>query len=84
MTNSDVVFNQNDGIGVVNIGQIITVHLPGEKMRAEVVGIHEEGGVAVKLTGFPMTKEHNHRTGDVVDCRMVRGAIGDGRWELIR
>lgn len=68
--------------GGVSPGQNITVYLPGEAMRAEVLGVREDGGATVKLLGIAMNKDHHLRTGDTVECRLVRSALGQ-RWEPV-
>lgn len=68
--------------GGVSPGQNITVYLPGEAMRAEVVGVHENGHAVVKLLGLSMVKDHRLKTGDVIECAMVGSTLGK-RWEPV-
>lgn len=69
--------------GEVSVGQNISVQLPGELMRAEVLGIHEENGdIEAKLLGITMSKEHQYKPEDVVRCRLKPTKLWP-RWEPV-
>lgn len=51
-----------------NVGDNLTLTLPGEALRATVVRIVDEDHVMAEIISQPMTRGHMFRLGDVVGC----------------
>jgi hypothetical protein len=62
------------------VGTELTVALPGERLRAEVLRIVDANHVIVFLGGQPMTRGHLFRKGDTIGCRRVQTALEE-LWE---
>ena len=56
-------------------GSEITVALPGEKLRVNVVRVINAHAIVVEITSQPMTKGHMFRRGDVVGCKRVHNGL---------
>ena len=67
---------------VPEIGTLLTVQLPGEKIRATVKAMSGNDAVIVELTAVPMTKNHTFKQGDTIACRRKPLMFGFGEtWE---
>jgi hypothetical protein len=64
------------------VGGWLTVYLPGEVMRCEVVKLVDANRVLIEITGQPMSKSHQYRKGDRTGARR-RIAYGRDVWEAL-
>jgi hypothetical protein len=64
------------------VGSFLTVMLPGEKMRCEVVDLVDGDRVLVEISGQPMTRTHHYRKGDRTGARR-RIEFGREVWEAL-
>lgn len=67
---------------VPQIGEVITVTLPGEIIRAEVVRILDDDNIVCKLQQ-PMAKSHSFHKNDLVNFHRAKGFMRE-HWEADR
>jgi hypothetical protein len=66
------------------IGQTITVDLPDERTRAEVVQVVSDSALLVKLTQFTTAaKSHPYHKGDVVAVQLRKDGMNQQAWIAI-
>jgi len=66
------------------VGQLITVNLPDERTRAEVVQVISETGCLAKIAQFTTAaKSHSYRKGDIVAVQMRKDGMGQQGWTAI-
>lgn len=68
---------------VPEVGNIITVELPGERTRATIERVISDEAVIAKLQTFTTSKEHDYRKGDLVPCRFTDVGMGATGWLAI-
>lgn len=62
------------------VDDLLTIQLPGEKIRATVKRIIDNDAILVELTYMPMAKSHQFKIGDVVACRRVQNVLWGESW----
>ena len=68
---------------VPNVGQVLTVDLPGERIRVTVGEIVDPDHFRAKIDMAPLGKSgHKYKLNDVVLFRRTSGQIGD-TWEAV-
>lgn len=67
------------------VGHVITLDLPGERIRAEIQGVVSDDAVVAKIVGTPVAKTpHGYQRNDTVCCRRgVAEGIGTECWQVI-
>ncbi len=68
------------------IGSYLTVELPGERMRATVKDVIDEKTVVVEIIIIPMTKSHDYKQGNFVECALENGIFGKnwvGKYKML-
>ncbi len=68
-------------LGDVKVGQLLTVQLPDERTRGEVVEVIDQDHIRAKLIITPMSKTHSYRLGQSPHFHRVKGDMGD-KWEV--
>lgn len=58
-------------------GDIVTVDLPGEKLRATVVRMIDDDTLLAEITGTPFMRSHMFRAGDIIACRRSYSVLGE-------
>ena len=62
----------------------ITLHLPGEMLRAKVKRVSNPDAIVAEIDSIPMGKSHNYRRGDIVPCRRtVDNFLNTEGWEIV-
>ena len=63
------------------VGQLITVELPDERTRAEIIKVISETAVLAKISQFTTaSKSHPYKKGDVVGAQLKPGNLGQIAW----
>lgn len=66
------------------VGQLITVELPDERTRAEVVKVISETAVLAKISQFTTaSKSHSYKKDDVVGAQMKKSNLGQMAWVAV-
>jgi hypothetical protein len=61
----------------------VTVDLPGEKVRAIIVGVVNDDAIIAKLVGPMISKTHTYKAGDPVPCRRGIDGMGVEVWSAV-
>lgn len=64
------------------VGTILTIDLPGERVRAPVVTVYDGDHVFVELDSAPMSRTHQYRIGDRVLVQRRDAMMGQS-WEVM-
>lgn len=62
-------------------GTMLTVDLPGERLRAQVTSVYDQDTVFVVI-GQPLTKNHTYRKDDLITCLRTQTDLGE-IWEAM-
>lgn len=65
------------------LGDVITVQLPDERVRAVIEGIVSDTAVTARLQNHSVSRSHNYRKGDLVACRFEKTEVGPRCWIAI-
>lgn len=66
------------------VGDTITVELPDERTRAEVIKVISDTAVLARLATFTTAKgSHNYRKDDVIPCRFQKLGMGVPGWRVV-
>ena len=66
------------------VGHTITVDLPGERIRAEIMGVSNDDAVVCKVMGTPIAKTpHGVVKDDMICVRRAENSIGMECWTMI-
>lgn len=77
---SNFVPHKSGRLSVPKIGQLLSVTLPGEILRAEVVDVIDDDHIVCKIAQ-PMAKSHNYQAGQNVRFRRSMGLVREF-WEV--
>lgn len=69
--------------GKIEPGIILTVTIPGERIRAMVKKIVRKGQLLCQIENVPMAKGHNYRQGDMIAVKHSLNALGHAQWIAI-
>lgn len=61
------------------INSSLTIELTGERLRTIVKDVISPTKVIAEITSSPMTKGHDYKQGDFVQCHKEHSPLGD-RW----
>lgn len=65
------------------VGDAITVELPDERTRAEVIKVISDTAVIAKLSTYTTSKSHNYRKGDLVPLRFQTLDMNIPGWRAV-
>lgn len=65
------------------VDELIPVHLPHERIRAQVVDVLSTDAIVVNLFSRPQGKGHDYKEGDWVRCERRPGPIAGEAWEAV-
>lgn len=65
------------------VGDMTTVHLPGEITRAEIRKVTSERTMIAELSSFTTAKDHPYKKGDLVPFRLKKNGLNQQIWEAI-
>jgi hypothetical protein len=65
---------------VPKVDAYLTISLPGELLRAQVLKVVSDDSVIVEICSEPLARSHNYKFRDVVICRRKVGMFGED-WE---
>lgn len=70
---------------VPEVGDTVTIELPDERTRAEIVRAISNATVIVRLTQYltASSKSHSYKKGDLVPCRFVTGPMNQMMWKAV-
>jgi len=65
-------------------GDIITINLPGEMIRAVVERVSSDDAVVARIDSIPMAKGHLYKKNDIVPARrIVDDFLKNEQWEIV-
>lgn len=65
---------------VPKVDAYLTIALPGELLRGQVLKVVSDDSVIVEISTEPLAKSHNYKFRDVIICRRKIGMFGED-WE---
>lgn len=68
--------------GIPKIDQLLTVCLPSELTRAQVVEVVDPDHIKAKIVQTPMAKTHTYQLGQTIDFLRIDTFSGE-RWESV-
>lgn len=66
--------------GLPKVDQLLTVCLPQELTRAQVVEVVDNDHIRAKIIQTPMAKTHSYQLNQTLDFLRISGMFGE-RWE---
>lgn len=65
------------------VGDIITVEIPDERTRAEIMKVVSDTAVIARLMTYLVSKSHNYRKDDLVPCKFGQLDMTVPGWKAI-
>lgn len=66
------------------IDEILTVTVPGERLRASVEKVVRNNQIICKIHNVPQMKDHRLRQGDLIAVKNARNAMGVPEWIMVK
>ena len=60
----------------MNLDSVITIEVPGERIRGTIVDVVAHNEIIVQLTNLPLSKGHEFKQGDFVRCNLENDVLG--------